>query len=470
MHDYLFRGKRVDAMIAISTYSGECDGLGYAAEMAGVEVAAYCEADPKRRAQLAKKHPGKPIFESDTELTKDAIESLGIRADILFGGPPCQPFSVAGAGRGTDDPRHRWPQMRRFIQEYRPRWVIVENVGGFVNLALDLVWSDLEAEGYETGTVVLPALAVGAPHRRDRCFVLAYTNGHGQVYGEHAINATKWNKTQPEPASGSEIVANAHGQQQDRSVKSRRGGARPSNGSSMGDPISGGQAGHEWRGSDTEFTGRCAWAAQSRLGGVLDGISRRTHEVNSDDRLEFEKKGAAGLSGNTPVQDLRKHGERAEASSESSATNTCDLSLPDMPQERTRSNGHMGAWNKTAETMQGVRKTVLSKPFKESQHMQQGMFECNREDQCAKALEQAEKRLTATLERVSAQLDEQMSQWPAWRGQEQYAWEPSRTITGMEDRPRRIESLGLAVVPWVPYPIFALIKEMDTILRGGGEG
>lgn len=73
-------------------------------------------------------------------------------------------------------------------------------------------------------------------------------------------------------------------------------------------------------------------------------------------------------------------------------------------------------------------------------------------------------RLEAVLREVSGRLDEQMRWWPAWRGQEQHPWEPPRVATGIPERPRRIESLGLAVVPWQAYPIFALIKEMDDIL------
>ena len=71
------------------------------------------------------------------------------------------------------------------------------------------------------------------------------------------------------------------------------------------------------------------------------------------------------------------------------------------------------------------------------------------------------------MERVSAQLDEQMTRWPAWRGQEQHPWEPPRTVKGLKDRPRRVESLGLAVVPWQVYPIMALIKELDDVAREG---
>lgn len=101
--------------------------------------------------------------------------------DIVFGGFPCQPFSVAGKQTGTADHRYKWPQMLRVIQEVGPRWVIAENVFGLLNwnngMVLDTVLTDLENAGYETlPPFVLPAAAVNAPHRRDRVWIVAYSD------------------------------------------------------------------------------------------------------------------------------------------------------------------------------------------------------------------------------------------------------------------------------------------------------
>ena len=99
--------------------------------------------------------------------------------DLLSGGFPCQPFSVAGKRRGTDDDRHLWPQMRRLVEELRPRWVVAENVPGLIKMALDQVLSDLEALGYTVGAVTVPACAVDAPHRRERLWIVGYAEGRG---------------------------------------------------------------------------------------------------------------------------------------------------------------------------------------------------------------------------------------------------------------------------------------------------
>jgi len=110
------------------------------------------------------------------EYTRQALPPI----DLLTGGFPCQPFSVAGKRGGDTDDRFLWPEMLRVIGLLKPRWVLAENVAGIINMALDRVLSDLEGEGYEVGTVVLPAASVNAPHRRDRVWIMAHsTRGEG---------------------------------------------------------------------------------------------------------------------------------------------------------------------------------------------------------------------------------------------------------------------------------------------------
>jgi DNA (cytosine-5)-methyltransferase 1 len=93
--------------------------------------------------------------------------------DLLTGGFPCQPFSVAGKRGSKKDDRYLWPAMLDVIQKIRPTWIIGENVAGIINLALDTVLSDLENSGYEIQSFIIPACAVDAPHRRDRVWIVA---------------------------------------------------------------------------------------------------------------------------------------------------------------------------------------------------------------------------------------------------------------------------------------------------------
>ena len=107
--------------------------------------------------------------------------------DIITGGFPCQPFSMAGKRRGTDDDRHLWPEMLRTITEIAPRWVVGENVFGFTNwnggMVFNQVLSDLENQGYEVQPFIIPACSVNAPHRRDRVWIVAHAKQNGSRTG-----------------------------------------------------------------------------------------------------------------------------------------------------------------------------------------------------------------------------------------------------------------------------------------------
>ena len=144
-------------------------GFALAARWAGIETVAFCEIEEFPRKVLQKNFPGIPIHHDIREL--DGREYEGI--DIITGGFPCQPFSTCGKEKGAEDPRHLWPEMLRVVSEARPSWVVAENVSGLVRLGLDLVQHDLEAEGYSSRAIMVPACAYGAKHRRDRLWIIA---------------------------------------------------------------------------------------------------------------------------------------------------------------------------------------------------------------------------------------------------------------------------------------------------------
>ena len=159
-------------MKVLDLFSG-IGGFSLGLEWAGMSTVAMCEKDPYCRKILAKHWPHLTIHEDIRNLDGNQYADS---IDVVCGGFPCQPFSVAGKQRGSDDDRHLWPEMLRVIQESRPRWVIGENVLGFINMALDDVQADLEREHYTVRKFVLPAVAVDARHRRDRIFIISYAN------------------------------------------------------------------------------------------------------------------------------------------------------------------------------------------------------------------------------------------------------------------------------------------------------
>lgn len=165
----------------VSLFSG-VGGLDLAAEWAGFTTLAFCERDSYCQQVLRKHWPDVPIFDDVREVTADALREAGIdRVDLLSGGFPCQPFSFAGQRRGADDERHLWPEMCRIIREVRPRWVLAENVRGLLSIdsgrTFGAILRDLASLGYRVGWCVYGARDVGAPHKRERVFIVAYATG-----------------------------------------------------------------------------------------------------------------------------------------------------------------------------------------------------------------------------------------------------------------------------------------------------
>ena len=153
-------------------------GFALAAQwVGGIETIGFCEIDPWAQKVLNKNFPGVPMHD-DVKTLKPTKENYG-RIDLITGGYPCQPFSVAGQQRGAEDDRHLWPEVFRIIKAARPRMVLCENVAGHINMGLDEVLSDLESEGYAAQPIIIPACAVGAGHRRDRVWIIAYTKREG---------------------------------------------------------------------------------------------------------------------------------------------------------------------------------------------------------------------------------------------------------------------------------------------------
>lgn len=226
----------------LSLFSG-IGGLDIAAEMAGIKTVGQCEWADFQTKVLEKHWPDVPRWRDIRTLTGDSFyERTGLRTvDIVSGGFPCQPFSLAGKRKGKDDDRYLWPEMLRVIRELRPTWVIGENVPGIVNMALDKVLSDLEGEGYTAQPFIIPACGVDAPHRRDRVCIVAYTvNRSGFVWRDRKLPNAETN--------GREGNDNGRGTQE---------------------PIT-----REWR------------EDESGIAGMADGLSEGLHGPDSDPQVE----------------------------------------------------------------------------------------------------------------------------------------------------------------------------------------
>ena len=180
-------------MRVLDLFSG-IGGFSLGLERAGMRTVAFCEIDPYCRAVIARHWPGVPIFGDIREVTANAVRdalrhepgrwhgpsgtsAAELGPDVLCGGFPCQDISVAGKGAGLAGARSGlWSEYARLIGELRPRYVIVENVSALLARGLERVLGDLAALGFDAEWHCIPAAYVGAPHRRDRIWIVAHTD------------------------------------------------------------------------------------------------------------------------------------------------------------------------------------------------------------------------------------------------------------------------------------------------------
>jgi len=171
----LYKMKKLKVLDLFSGLGGFSLGL----ERTGhFRTVAFCDNNKYSKLILDKHWKGIKIYDDVREITKEKFTTDGIETpDIITGGFPCQPFSVAGKQKGTGDDRHLWPEMFRIIKVFQPKFVIGENVPGIVNIqdgvVFETVCTNLEDEGYEVQPFNIPAAAVGAPHQRKRIWFIA---------------------------------------------------------------------------------------------------------------------------------------------------------------------------------------------------------------------------------------------------------------------------------------------------------
>lgn len=189
-----------------SLFSG-IGGFDLAAEWMGWENVFHCEWNSFGHKILKHYWPNAISYE---DITKSDFTIHRGRIDVLSGGFPCQPYSLAGKRLGKDDERHLWPEMYRAIKEIEPTWVVGENVRGIVNwnggLVFDEVCIELENAGFEVQPILLPAASVNAPHKRERVWFIAYSrdNANSRNTGKISIEATEKNKGRQEQSTTSQ--------------------------------------------------------------------------------------------------------------------------------------------------------------------------------------------------------------------------------------------------------------------------
>lgn len=326
-----------------SLFSG-IGGAEVAASMMGWQNLFHCEIQEFPRKVLDYWFPNSESYE---DITKTDFTKWHGKVDVLTGGFPCQPFSLAGRRKGADDNRYLWPQMLRAIRQIHPTWVVGENVAGIKTMVqscqvtqmgrtdylfeenhlyreesrftLDKICADLEAEGYSVQPIVIPACAIGAPHRRDRVWIIAHTQCDGHS-------------------------PQGHGNQRARAKKSEEGQDRPQPrsrrlGSGSAHSYTSGKRHGRWSNKQESFT-ECSRTPNlgTRRSKRLDShtLQHRSHQVHQDHQSQFPDGARSNsLSGQWSSSHSYGNGSKTLQPGEGSERTGCKRDV--QPEERSTS-------------------------------------------------------------------------------------------------------------------------------------
>ena len=251
------------------------------------ETIAFCDIEKYCLEVLEKRFPHVPRYTDLRELNYERLRADGIisdtkKIDIITGGYPCQPFSVAGRKKGEEDPRHLWPEYFRLVQELRPTWVIGENVSGHIKLGLDTVIENLEAEGYAVRPFSISASSVGANHQRERVWIVAHLEDTRQ-HSRGIEPSRDQESIRPGSPEKTEWAADA-----DKTSGSSEGGEITSTTSEVANSDS--QRGRSWEANrqdaeDVREPSRRPWDGwwdiEPNVGRVAHGVSKRVDRLKS---------------------------------------------------------------------------------------------------------------------------------------------------------------------------------------------
>ena len=233
----------------------------------GFETVGFCDNEPFAQKVLKKHWPDVPCYEDVRDVGVDTVGYRGV--DIITGGFPCQPYSVAGK-QDPKDNRQLWPEMFRIIKEIRPNYVIGENVRNLISIregvVFEQVCTDLESEGYEVQTFVLPASSQNAPHLRYRCWIVGIMADTRCKHGEQR-NAAELDKKQTERSS--------------RTVHDKSGSERQSEDVAYSDSE---RQQEQWRAESTQenydsIKCKSWWSVEPSVGRVAHGIPNRVDRL-----------------------------------------------------------------------------------------------------------------------------------------------------------------------------------------------
>ena len=286
--------KHLDLFSGIGGFSLGLEATGY------FDTVAFCDYDSYCQKVLRKHWPWVTIYDDVKELNSERLQANGHnKIDIITGGYPCQPFSIAGRQKGEQDSRHVWPEMFRLVKELRPTWGIGENVSGHIKLGLDTVLENLESEGYSARAFSISASSIGAVHQRERVWILAHsgcTQHEGSFFGSQDEDETRKETTNKferssetsyfDVADTEGIVSNGREHRQHTEERNTEGQARRESSNVAHTDIEG----LEGRWSQCELRegqeeGKIGWSqwweSEPSVGRVAHGVPKRVDRLKS---------------------------------------------------------------------------------------------------------------------------------------------------------------------------------------------
>lgn len=437
----------------LSLFSG-IGGLDLAAEWAGIQTIGQCEWAEYPTKVLERHWPDVPRWKDIRTLTGESFyERTGRRTvDIISGGFPCQPFSVAGKQRGKEDNRYLWPEMVRIIKELRPTWVVGENVTGIIRMALPDILSELEACGYRTRTFHIPASGVGARHHRYRVAIVGYSEYNGSSSTEIAGSTQKASRGQQErkkeagesEGTGESRHSKSVGRDAHVEDPSCRRFGKQGNVCEQPGRTESERAGEVVANTESKLEGRLPVRAEQEKPGFIGG----GEDVQHADSAGCEEQHIAEKSDKE-----RFSGWRCD---EGDVCNTSGQRLPDgasepMERQRTQEPEPKRSDSNASDTDDGLRKWS----HKEIQTRGNTTYGSSAREwkRTAKSV------LGGVANGISTGMDGGLDFLI------NYYWdeEPDipRIATGIEYRVDKLKSLGNAVVPQQFYPVFRAISEVE---------
>ncbi len=427
-----------------------CSGIGgfaYAFQTVGLSrPVMFCDTDAWCRKVLAKHWPDVPITDDVKVIANDPdrfIPRTDPRKTILTAGYPCQPFSVAGKQRGKEDPRHIYPHISEIIAHKRPAFVVLENVFGHLSLGLDEVLNDLANKDYAARAFIFPSGAiVGAPHHRNRIFIIARNVGNSEHDGQPTISELRsydengYNRTQKEqkkteqfartdrPIDGASLSRSERKGEQSTIYENDRAKYVVNAAHNRRDGRAA-QVGRERAQDQPDESQSGVWCEPSRSGENVADTSGE--QINQQRRVSEQQWGALGRSVEAPQQ------EKWQASANS--TDRCGENVADTDNEGSqgRLSGRQDTqWNgehghaRSSSTVHRQSGKDKSKPI-------------------------------ASMGGMADGLPTRMDGFDGW---EREPADIPRVATGIKQRAARLKGLGNAIVPQIAMNIGLTIKAM----------